>query len=139
MKTEQIVIDTNVIVSALRSSKGASHKLVSLIGTGLFEINISVALVLEYEYAAKKSALVSAEHVDNVINYICSVANERHPHFLWRPFLRDPNDDFVLELAVEAGCRFIVTHNLRDFEGSVEFGVKAITPCEFLRKTGVIK
>ena len=52
--------------------------------------------------------------------------------FLWRPFLRDPDDDLVLELAVEAGCAYIVTHNLRDFEGVERFGLRAVTPKRFL-------
>ena len=54
-------------------------------------------------------------------------------HFLWRPMLSDPGDEFVLELAVAAGCRFIVTHNIKDFSGADRFGVSIVTPGEFLR------
>lgn len=58
--------------------------------------------------------------------------------FLWRPFLKDPKDDMVLELAVEAQCEYIVTFNQKDFVGSDQFGIAVVTPQEFLRKTGVI-
>jgi hypothetical protein len=53
-------------------------------------------------------------------------------HFLWRPFLPDADDDMVLELAFAAGCHYIVTHNVRDFDGSERLGVSAIRPREFL-------
>ena len=53
-------------------------------------------------------------------------------HFLWRPFLSDADDDMVLELAFAAGCRYVVTHNVKDFRGSEQLGVKAITPRDFL-------
>jgi predicted nucleic acid-binding protein len=54
-------------------------------------------------------------------------------HFLWRPFLRDPDDDMVLECAVAAGCKYIVTHNVKDFRRTEQLGVKAITPGDFLQ------
>lgn len=59
--------------------------------------------------------------------------------FLWRPCLRDPKDDMVLELAVAAGRNFIITHNKQDFKNIEEFGLQAISPVEFLRNIGVIK
>jgi predicted nucleic acid-binding protein len=56
--------------------------------------------------------------------------------FLWRPYLKDPEDDMVLELAVTANCDFIVTYNIKDFKGAEEFGVEVITPQEFLERIG---
>src|SRR5437764_5408270 len=53
--------------------------------------------------------------------------------FLWRPFLPDPNDDMILELAFAANCPYIVTHNVRDFAGCERLGIKAITPGDFLK------
>ena len=135
----RIVIDTNVFVSALRSSRGASHRLLTLVGGQGFEIALSVPLVVEYEDVAKRQTDATGltyEDVDDIIDYLCSVAHLQEIHFLWRPVLRDPGDDHVLELAVEAGCRFVVTHNIRDFAGSEQFGVTAITPGEFLRRIG---
>jgi putative PIN family toxin of toxin-antitoxin system len=135
----QIVIDTNVLVSALRSRRGASYRLFMLLDRSDFEINISVPLIVEYEDAAKRIAReVGLTHgdIDDILDYICSVGRRRKIHFLWRPFLKDPQDDHVLELAVEAGCDFVVTHNVRDFSRSEQFGVRVVTPRAFLRMIG---
>lgn len=67
------------------------------------------------------------------LRYLASVSHLQDIHYLWRPFLRDPNDDMVLECAVASGSRFIVTHNARDFEGSQQLGVQAVTPGWFLQ------
>jgi putative PIN family toxin of toxin-antitoxin system len=136
---ESIVIDTNVFVSALRSSRGASHRLLMRVGGAEFEIALSVPLVLEYEDVAKRMNAVtglSDDDVDDMIDYLCSVARLQEIHFLWRPVLRDSRDDHVLELAVAAGCGTVVTHNVRDFAGSGRFGVTAATPAEFLQSIG---
>ncbi len=63
---------------------------------------------------------------------MASVAHLQCVHFLWRPFLRDPDDDMVLECAVAAGSQFIVTHNVKDFKRALELKVRAVTPSEFL-------
>lgn len=136
---QRIVIDTNVFISALRSSRGASYRLLRLVGGADFEIALSVPLVLEYEDVAKRmpdDTGLSDEDVDDIIDYLCGVAHLQEIHFLWRPVLRDSRDDHVLELAAAAGCGVVVTHNVRDFAGSERFGVKAITPGEFLRSSG---
>jgi len=136
---QRVVIDTNVLVSGLRSSRGASHRVLRLIGVSDFEIALSVPLVIEYEDAIKRGGLepdISHDDIDRLIEYWCSVAHLQEIHFLWRPVLRDPRDDHILELAVEAGCGLIVTHNVRDFTGADPFGVEAIRPGEFLRRIG---
>ena len=142
MPRYQIVVDTNVLLSALRSNQGASFLLLTLIGrSNLFDINLSVPLVLEYEDVAKRPGLVpnlSERDVDDVLDYLCSVAHRHTIFFLWRPFLKDPKDDMVLELAVEAQCDYIVTFNRKDFAGSEKFGITVLTPQEFLRKIGII-
>ncbi len=135
----QIVIDTNVFISALRSRRGASYRLFTLLDRGTFDITISVPLILEWEDAAKRIArdigLTHAD-IDDILDYICRVARKRTIHFLWRPFLKDPQDDHVLELAVEAGCDVIVTHNVRDFSGTEQFGIRVVTPKECLQVIG---
>lgn len=139
MKPPQIVIDTNVFVSALRSRYGASYKLLTLLGSGTFEINLSVPLTIEYEDASKRlvgKIPLKARDIDDVLDYVCSVANQREVRYLWRPFLRDAKDDMVLELAVAAGCEIIVTHNKTDFQGAEQFGIRIMTPQEFLREIG---
>jgi putative PIN family toxin of toxin-antitoxin system len=138
----QIVIDTNVFLSALRSNQGASFLLLTLIGlSNLFEINLSVPLVLEYEDVAKRPSLVpnlSEQEIDDILDYLCSVGHRHTIFFLWRPFLKDPKDDMVLELAVEAQCDCIITFNQKDFVGSEQFGIITLSPQEFLRKIGII-
>ena len=138
----QVVLDTNVFVSALQSQHGASYKLLSLIDSGKFEINLSIPVFLEYESAAKrflvKSKLTESD-IDDILDYVLSCSNRHAIHYLWRPVLPDPKDEMILELAVAANCDLIVTHNIRDFRGSSDFGVDVIGPREFLRKIGEIK
>ena len=137
---ERIVMDTNIAVAGLRSSRGASYRMLQLIGTGHFDIALSVPLVLEYEDVLKREGVapaVSAGDIDALIQYWCSVAHLQEIHFLWRPVLRDPKDDHILELAVAAGSGLIVTHNTRYFAQSPTGGVEAIRPGEFLRRIGV--
>ena len=135
----EVVLDTNVLVAGLRSRRGASFQLLSLVGSGRFGINISVPLVLEYEDVLHRPEIGIAlprSQVEDVLDYHCAVARHHEIFFLWRPYLKDPRDDFVLELAVKAACQFIVTFNERDFAGSEHFGVEAITPGRFLRLIG---
>ncbi len=143
MDPVQVVLDTNVLVAGLRSRRGASFRLLSMVGTDQrFEINLSVPLVLEYESALKrpgKAPALTNDDVDSVLDYLCSVGHHREIYFLWRPVLRDPKDDMVLEVAVEASCEFVVTHNLRDFRGIERYGVRALSPSEFLREIGEIQ
>ena len=74
--------------------------------------------------------------MQTVINYHCAAATHHEIFFLWRPFLPDAEDDMLLELAVKAGCQFIVTYNSRDFAGIEQFGSQATTPAEFLKLIG---
>jgi putative PIN family toxin of toxin-antitoxin system len=138
----RVVLDTNVFVSALRSNRGASFRLLSEIDSGRFQICVSVPLVLEYEAALFRQARslgLSRRDASDVLDYICSVARRQSIFLLWRPQLRDPGDDMVLEAAVAAGCRYIVTFNKRDFESSRPFSVRAVTPQELLQTIGVLK
>ena len=133
----KIVLDTNVFISALRSRNGASFQVLQLVGTGRFDLVLSVPLFLEYEDVAKRqSRTLGLRHsaIDDILDYLCSVGELREIFFLWRPYLKDPLDDMVLEAAVEAGCEFIVTHNIKDFSGVGRFGLKAIRPGAFLRE-----
>jgi len=136
----QIVIDTNVFVSALRSQLGASYKLLWLLDSGKFEINLSVPLVIEYEDAAKrlvgKKAGLKAGDIEDILDYICSVAHRRKVYYLWRPILSDPKDDMVLELAVAAGCEVIVSYNKDDFVDVKQFDIRVMTAQEFLQEIG---
>ena len=141
MEPPQIVLDTNILVSALRSRRGASFRLISLIDKGSFEVNLSVPVVLEYEEAFRKQAKslqVTQNGIADFLDYLCSAANLHEIHFLWRPCLPDPRDDMFLELAVRAGCKYIVTYNKRDFKDVERFGIEAVTAKEFLERTGTL-
>jgi putative PIN family toxin of toxin-antitoxin system len=141
MPKYQIVVDTNVLIAALRSNKGASYKLIKLITSGKFELNISVPLILEYESIAKRyqdETNLTSQEIDDIIDYVCSKANEREIYYLWRPHLKDPKDDMVLELAVAGGCSHIITFNIKDFTNIAVFGIEAIGPKEFLQIIGEI-
>ena len=138
----QIVLDTNVIVSALRSQLGASYRLLMLIDRSTFQINLSVPVLLEYEDVTKRlldQIPLSEAELDNILDYLAGMANERAVFYLWRPFLRDPKDDMVLELAVSASCQTIVTFNKKDFVGVEQFGIQVMTPKEFLESIGELK
>jgi putative PIN family toxin of toxin-antitoxin system len=141
-KPYQIILDTNVLLSVLRSQLGASFRLLSLIADSRFRINLSVALVLEYEDVLKRRELnlsLSHREIDDVLDFLCQNANLCEIFYLWRPFLPDAKDDFILELAVESNSEYIITFNTKDFAGSEKFGIKAIKPSDFLRIIGEIK
>ena len=140
MNKLNVIIDTNVIISALKSKKGSSFKLLLLLQEELFRPNISVPLFIEYESVAKRIGLVNNldnDDIDGILNYILSRANIRKIFYLWRPLLKDPKDDMVLEVAVESQSQFIITFNKKDFIGCDRFGIKAVTPQEFLNIIGV--
>ena len=108
--------------AGLWSRDGASFRLLELIRGRRVEPALSVPLVLEYEMVLKRQATELGHH--------------QRIHFLWRPSLRDPRDEVVLELAVAAGCRQIITFNGRDFAGSERLGVEVVTPAKFLQSFG---
>jgi len=130
----RIVLDTNVLVAAGRSNRGASYRLLQVIGPDAgFELTVSVPLVLEYEMALKRETRLSHADVEAIVDYLCQNADRRPIYFLWRPFLRDPSDEMVLEVAVGGQAEFIVTHNVKDFAGVEDrFGIRVVRPGAFL-------
>lgn len=133
----RIVLDTSVSVAAMRSRRGASQALLRLLPSPQFQPALSVALYMEWLSVLTRPehcpAGVSEAQMLGFVRYLASVSHLQDIHYLWRPFLRDPNDDMVLECAVASASRFIVTHNVRDFQRSTELGVRAVTPGDFLR------
>ena len=135
----RVVLDTNVLRAGLWSRDGASFRLLELVRGRRIEPALSVPLVLEYEMVLKRQAAelgLAPSDIDAVLDFLCDVGHHQRIHFLWRPSLRDPRDELVLELAVAAGCRQIVTFNGRDFAGSERLGVEVVTPAQFLRNFG---
>lgn len=139
MAPPRIVIDTNVIVAAQRSRRGGSSKLLGLLGAGKYELCLSVALILEYEDVLLRHQTelgLSQNDVTDLIDSLCALGHAVQAHFQWRPFVRDPGDEFVLELAVAASCEYIVTFNTRNFVGAERFGIQVVTPRTLLIMLG---
>lgn len=104
-----------------------------LFGTNQFVHSISVPLILEYEEVIKRLfPEKSQQEINDLLDYICAASESTKIYYLWRPILKDPKDDMVLELAVASASDFIVTYNLKDFKQTKDFGIKIITPREFL-------
>lgn len=133
----RVVLDSNVLVAGFRSRRGASFRLLQLLRAGRFEIAVSVPLALEYEAELVRHAAVLGlrrNETEGLVDYLCQVAHRQEVHFLWRPSLSDPRDDFILELAVAGACDAIVTHNVRDFAGASGFVMRVLSPSEFLKE-----
>jgi putative PIN family toxin of toxin-antitoxin system len=140
MQTPKVVIDTNVLIAALRSRRGASFKLLSLIGRGYFDYAVSVPLVIEYEEVALRQASelgISPQAVHAILDRLCFWAEQRSIFFM-AATLADPEDDMVLEVAIESGARYILSYNIRDFGNLDQFGIDVLTPKEFLQRIGVL-
>ena len=137
MKKQNIVIDTNVLLSALYSNKGASYKLLSIIESDKFVVNISTTLIYEYEEILKQKSKLEFKYIDSILNYICKIGKKNKIFYLWRPKLKDIDDDFLLELAVKSDS-IIVTLNKKDFKPAKQFNLKVMTPREFLQYIGEI-
>lgn len=132
-----IVIDTNVILSGLRSNKGKSFELLSMISGEFFDFAISVPLILEYEAILKNQLdknIFSDSDIENFIDYVCKVGIKTKIFYLWRPYLKDSFDDHILELAINANAQSIITFNKKDFLKAESLGIKIQNPKEFLEK-----
>jgi len=133
----ETILDTNVLIAALRSRRGASFELLRLVGDRRWRLHLSTALLIEYEEVARREAQhfwLHPNRIEDVLDFLASSSQEHAISFRWRPFLNDPDDDFILELAVAARARYIVTHNLRNFARVDEFGLEAVTPAQMLLK-----
>jgi putative PIN family toxin of toxin-antitoxin system len=143
MAVHHVVLDTNVLIAGLRSRNGASFRLLSLLGAQPdIQVHLSVPLVLEYEAVAKREAGalgLTESDVEDVVDFLCKIGAHHDIFYLWRPVLRDPKDDMILELAVAASCQTVLTHNKRDFQGVDRFGLEVETPYEFLKRIGELK
>jgi putative PIN family toxin of toxin-antitoxin system len=135
MENNTIIMDTNVLFAGLYSSTGASFQILKLLDARRMRPVISTALLFEYEDVLKREQTIlelSHKQVDIILDNICAFSKFQKIYFLWRPYLKDPKDDHVLEVAVASKTKTIVTHNLRDFRGVGKFGIKAISPGNFL-------
>ena len=134
------MLDTDVIVAAMRSPGGASAELLRRIDRGQATLLLSVALALEYEATCRLAEHRLAAGLDLVnttvfLDGVIDMAERVTPRFRWRPQLNDPGDEMVLEVAVNGQAAAIVTFNLRHFRlGPARFGVAVLRPGEALRR-----
>lgn len=134
------VLDTNVVVAGLRSPAGASAALIDQALDRAFTLLLSVSLALEYEAICRNPAQrmisgLSEAEISTIISAFCAVSEPVSPRFLWRPQLRDPADEMVLETAINGSANALVTFNIRDF-GDIpgNFGIALLSPREALRR-----
>ncbi len=145
--TLRAVLDTNVLVAAFTSNRGASFALLDQVMDVRFVLLASPALWLEYEAVLKRPEIrkmhrLTLQDIDDALNALCFHVLPVTAHFLWRPQLRDPNDEMVLEAAINGMATHLVTFNMRDFELPVQrhhkaqarrMGPRACTPSDFLK------
>jgi putative PIN family toxin of toxin-antitoxin system len=135
-----MVLDTDVAVAALRSPGGGSAALVRAIRQGQGTLLLTPALLFEYEASCQlaEHRLVSGlgyEEVEHFLDSLVLLAEPVETHFRWRPQLRDPGDEMVLEAAVNGRAQALVTFNRRDYgEAPRRFGIELLNPGETLRR-----
>jgi putative PIN family toxin of toxin-antitoxin system len=133
------VIDTNVLVAALRSKTGASRQLLLAALNRRIEVVVSVPLLLEYESVLKRpvhleAMALSIEDIDTFLSDLGGVAREVGLVYRWRSNIKDPKDDMVIETAINGGARSIITFNVQHFVPAAErFGIRVARPVEILR------
>ncbi|WP_338035868.1 putative toxin-antitoxin system toxin component, PIN family [Halochromatium roseum] len=130
------MLDTCILVSAARSRHGASNALMALLPDQRIQPAVSIPLFVEYRATLLRDENLGGrteKDVDDFLDYFLSFSHLQEIHYRWRPALADPDDDFVLALAVAASCRYIVTHNLRDFRGAERWSVEPIAPGTMLK------
>ncbi len=136
----KIVLDTNIIVSALLSRNGSSNKILVWLFENEEKISVvSNTLISEYsdvllrEKNIKQYTNLSKKDIESFLDDICLISHHQNINFLWRPFLKDIKDDMVLEVAFNSNADFIVTNDIKDFRGIEEnFNIRVVTSKKFL-------
>ncbi|MEY2942403.1 MAG: hypothetical protein RLY97_417 [Pseudomonadota bacterium] len=136
----RLVLDTDVMVAAFRSPSGASAALIESALDGKITLLVSVPVALEYEAVLKRDEhlLATASTIDQMdrrIRSIIALCDPVYRAFRWRPQLRDPADEMVLEAAVNGGADMLVTFNQRDFgTAPAAFGMDCLLPRQALER-----
>jgi putative PIN family toxin of toxin-antitoxin system len=131
----KLVLDTNILVAATRNRLGPSFALVQLVRQRQLRACCSPALFLEYEDVLKRADQLAAsgllsDDVDAILNELAALIAPVSTHYQWRPQLRDPADEMVLEAAANAQADAIVTYNLKDFGPAARFGILVLNPVQ---------
>jgi putative PIN family toxin of toxin-antitoxin system len=139
-KSEAVILDTSVIVAGFRSPSGASAELIRLALNGSFQVASSIAVFLEYQDVLQREEQRrvhrrTEEQVNVFLSTLASKLIGIDIHFSWRPQLRDPDDEMVLDAAIAGEVKAIVTHNVKDFlPAANSFGIRVVTPSQFLEE-----
>ena len=129
----RVVLDTDVMVAALRSKYGASRQWLKAVLRRQAELALSVPLALQYEEVLLRPDQLQAiqatpAQIEAILDALCLVCVPVEMSFLWRPMVRDPDDEMVLEAAIHGQADFLITFNERDYVGAQRFGVKVTLP-----------
>ena len=141
MKRHRVILDTNVILAALRSQAGASHRLLMTIGHPQWQSVVTPALMYEYEDVARRPGQapgLAADDISAVLDLLYQRSHRQLVYFSWRPLSQDPGDDLVLDAAIAGGCDFVVSFNERHLSPAREFGIEILKPVQLLRLIGEI-
>jgi putative PIN family toxin of toxin-antitoxin system len=130
-----IVVDTNVVIAAQRSRRGASNELLQRLHDPRITLPVSNTLLFECDEILHREQAgigLTEQQIADLLDGFCRIGVKHYLSFLWRPATRDPDDDFLLDLAVTARATHVVTHNVRDLEAARPFGINVVTPGQFL-------
>ncbi|HKS19493.1 MAG TPA: putative toxin-antitoxin system toxin component, PIN family [Bradyrhizobium sp.] len=136
----RVVLDTDVIVTALRSATGGSNAVLREVALGRLRPLVIPALFLEYEAVLKRPEQrlahgLGLKAIDRFLSALASSCQAVEVSFQWRPQLSDPNDEMVLETAINGHADALITHNVRDFAQAAEkFGLQVLKPAELLKE-----
>lgn len=135
----RVVLDTNVLVAAQRSPSGASARILDAVRDRRITPVVSTALFLEYEAVLTRPEHLaprglSESDVRGALAALASVAEPASASFVWRPLARDPDDDMVLEAAINGAAEAIVTFETATFQPGEAFGIAIMTPAAFWGK-----
>ena len=136
----RVVLDTDVIVTALRSATGGSNAVLREAAHGRITSLVTPALFLEYEAVLKRPEQrlvhgLGLRDIDRFLAALAAACEAVEVSFQWRPQLSDANDEMVLETAVNGQADALITHNVRDFvKGAERFGLRVLRPGEFLKE-----
>lgn len=140
MSIYRVVLDTSVVVAALRTRFGAGNAILQLVADRQLVALATPSLFCEYEDVLKRPEQqlahgLMAGEVDEFLAELAALIEPVELHFRWRPQLRDPSDEMVLETAINGQADALITYNVADFEpASGRFGIQCIRPPDFLKK-----
>ena len=133
----RVVLDTNIVFAGLYSALGASFQVLQAVVAGKVCPVLSVPLLFEYEDVLKRNGKklgLSNDEIDIFLDNICRLGSFYKIHYLWQPFLPDPKDDHILELAIASKALIIATFNIKDFKNSDMLSVRVISPKQLLEE-----